>query len=200
MNNKWYISAFIFALAIIGISLEQVSVPNQEIVIQFTDVEVSSEETQDAIAVIKNQLQAIDVDNIQIQESGNGTLKITYYSDIEVSEIKELLSKESALTLEEDLYNKDITETPFEKDVAYEFDVYEIQESNDFIDTDGTIIESKSEIIRFFTPNAYVSSTKVDSKEENALEKLAYRIHRNIAIAINNAEYKIPEVRAGPLS
>lgn len=200
MNNKWYISAFIFALAILGISLEQVSVPNQEIVIQFTDVEVSSEETQDAIAIIKNQLQAIDVDNIQIQESGNGTLKITYYSDIEVSQIKEILSKENTVTLEHTPYNNDTTGTPSEKDLAYEFDVYEIQESNDFIDSDGTIIESKSEIIRFFTPNTYVSSAKVDSKEENAIEKLAYRIHRNIAIAIDDAEYKIPEVRAGPLS
>lgn len=200
MNNKWYISAFIFALAIIGISLEKVSVPNQEIVIQFTDVEVSPEETQDAIAVIKNQLQAIDVDNIQIQESGNGTLKITYYSDVEVSEIKEILSKGNTVTLGHTSYNNDTTGTPSEKDLTYEFDVYEIQESNDFIDTDGTIIESKSEIIRFFTPNAYVSSAKVDSKEENALEKLAYRIHRTIAIAINDAEYKIPEVRAGPLS
>ena len=59
MRNKWYVSALIFALAIVGISLEQVSVPNQEIVLQFADLEVTLDETQDAITQIKSQRSTI---------------------------------------------------------------------------------------------------------------------------------------------
>jgi len=97
MKNKWYISALIFVLAIVGINLEQVSVPNQEIVLQFIDVEVSLHETQDVIALVKSQLEAVAVDNIKIQDLGNGTLKITYYSDIAVSEIKKIVLGERNL-------------------------------------------------------------------------------------------------------
>ncbi len=203
MKNKWYISALIFVLAIIGISLEQASTPNQEIVVRFTDVEVTLDETENAIAIIKSQLQAIDVDNIQIQESGNGTLKITYYSDIDVSEIKKIFSNERSVALDHTSYDfdKEDTRFPSKKDLKpYQLDVYEIQDINDLIGFNGTVVDSKSEIIRFFTPDTYATNNKLDSKEKSELEKLAYKVYRNIAIAIDNAEYKIPEVRAGPIS
>lgn len=203
MKNKWYISALIFALAIVGISLDKVSVPNQEIVVQFADVEVTLAETQDAIALIKSQLQAVDVDNIQIQESGNGTLKITYYSDVEVDEIKKIFSRERGLALDHTSYDfgKDDTKFPFEKDLKnYQLDVYEIQDINELVDSSGTILELKSEIVRFSTPDGYATLSKIRSEEKNKTEKLAYVVQRNIAIAIDNSSYNIPEVRAGPIA
>ena len=37
-------------------------------------------------------------------------------------------------------------------------------------------------------------------KEKNKTEKVAYTIHRKIAIAIDDSSYNIPEVRAGPIT
>jgi len=201
MKNKWYISALIFVLAIVGINLEQVSVPNQEIVLQFIDVEVSLHETQDVIALVKSQLEAVAVDNIKIQDLGNGTLKITYYSDIAVSEIKKIVLGERNLVIDytSQDYDKEGTKFPSEKDLkGYQLDVYEIQEAYDLAGSSGNILESKSEIVRFFTPNAYASTAKQCGKRENKTKKLAYTVHKNIAIAIDDSSYKIPEVRAGP--
>ncbi len=203
MKNKWYISALIFALAIVGISLEQVSVPNQEIVLQFTDAEVTSHETQGAIAHVKSQLEAIDVDNIKIQELGNGTLKITYYSDIDVSEIKKIVTGERNVAVDYTSYNtnKEDTKLPSEKDTkTYQLDIYEIQDANDLVSSSGNVVELKSESIRFFTPDTYASINKLCSEGRNKAEKLAYIIHRNIAITIDDASYTIPEVRAGPIA
>lgn len=202
MKNKWFISALIFALAIVGISLEQASVPNQEIVLQFADVEVTLDETEEAIALVKSQLEALDVDNIQIQESGNGTLKITYYSDIHVSEIKKIFSGENGLAVNQTSFTtKDNSQFPPEEDVtSYQIDVYEIQKNVDSVGFTGNILEPKSEIIRFFTPDTYAAVRNQKEVEKNKTEKVAYTIHRKIAIAIDESSYNIPEVRAGPTS
>lgn len=201
MKNKWYVSAFIFALAIIGISLEQASVPNQEIVLQFSDLDVTVDETQDAITHIKSQLEALEVDNIQIQESRNGTLKITYYSDIDVSEVKKIFLGKVDVAIDHTLYDFDNknSEFPSKEDVKpYQLDVFEIQENIDFAGSSGNVLESKSETIRFFTPDTYASISKQQTEQKNKTEKLAYRVHRNSVIAIDDASYNIPEVRAGP--
>lgn len=203
MKNKWFISAFIFALAIVGISLEQASVPNQEIVLQFTDVEVTLDETEEAISLIKSQLEALDVANIQIQKSGNGALKITYYSDIHVSEIKKIVLKKRDVTVNQTLYTpaEDDSELPLKEEViSYQIDVHEIRKNVDIVGSSGNVLEPKSEIIRFFTPDVYAPVSKQKGVEKNKAEKLAYTIHSKNAIAIEDSSCHIPEVRAGPVS
>jgi len=202
MINKWFISVLIFALAVVGISLKQVAAPNQEIILQFADVEVTLDETQEAIALVKSQLEALDVDNIQIQESGNGTLKITYYSDIHVSEIKKLFSSESSLAVHQTPHTtEDSSKFPSEEDTtSYQIDVYEIQKNIDIVGSSGNILEPKSEIIRFFTPDSYAAISKQKEDEKNQAEKVAYTLHGKIAIAIDDSSYNIPEVRAGPIT
>ena len=74
MKNKWYISVLFFALVVIGLNLEKATVPNQEIVLQFTDVEVTLAESQDAIARVQSQLEHVGIDDIKIQDLGNGTV------------------------------------------------------------------------------------------------------------------------------
>ena len=176
MKNKWYISALVFALILVGINLEQASVPNQEIVLQFADAEITLDETQDVIALVKEQLETVAVDDIKIQDLGNGRLKITYYSDIAVSEIKKILSGETSVAIDyTQNTDKDDTKSPLDKDLkAYQFDVFEIQETNSLADSSGNVLESKSETIRFFTPDTYVFNGKQSCEEKNKTEKLAY--------------------------
>ncbi len=204
MNAKWYIGALIIILALVGVSLEQAAIPNQEIVVQFADEDVSSHEALETIAIVKKQLQAIGVDYIKIQETLDGRLKITYYSDIDVISIQKLFSQEEKLTLgySSSIQNSENNEFPFQKKSnSYDLDVYEIQKNSDLeAGFNGYVIEFELKSNRFFTPNVYFFTRKIDTEERNNFERVAYKFHKNIALAIETAEHSIPEVRAGPMS
>lgn len=203
MNSRWYISALIIILTLLGsiASEQQDSVPNQELVLQFAGVEVSTQDAQQTIAFVKEQLQTAGVENIQVQKQNDGQLKITYYSDSDVDYIKELLSKDCKLELGS-LSQDDQSNIPSEDDsIAYNLDVYEIQQGDDLSSLEGKLaLESKSENDRLINPNVFVSAEDIDVRELNRIVKVAYKFNRDIAIAINNRSLKIPEVRAGPTS
>lgn len=200
MNVKWYISTLIIILAFLGVNQEQISAPNQEIVLQFSDYEMSSVDAQNAVAVITSQLQSIGADNIHVQEERNGKLKITYFSDIDVASVKEVLSNQKSLELGYNSYNNSQGKSPSKKPSdTYNFDVFEIKSSTDFESGfDGYVINNKSENDRFSNPNVFASSNSISVKKKNQIDEVAFVVNRNIAIAIDNISYKIPEVRAGP--
>lgn len=203
MKSKWYISALILILTLFGaISQQQITVPNQEIVLQFTDASITSKDTQNTIAIVKRQLQDLGVSNIQVKETENGKLKISYYSDTDIASVKERFSKEKNLTLDYTFNNEneDSSKDPFDdKNITYNLDIYEIQNGSDVEwDLNGTsVVELKSESNRFSNPNIYAFINAVEINE--SIEKVAYKTYYNIAIAIDNTSHKIPEVRAGPL-
>jgi len=206
MKSRWYISVLIIILTLLGgvASQQQVCLPNQEIVLQFTGDEVTTDETLNAITIIKQQLLDIGVDNIQVAEQEDGQLKITYYSNIDVVRIKKLLSTDNDLDFNSKPYkkgNKPVKPSSNETLLSYNLDVYEIHNGNTGAsDLGGKLaLEQKPENIRFFNPNFYVPFNEVIAKENDKILKVAYIFQRNIAIAINNTPHKIPEVRAGPL-
>jgi len=201
MKTKWYLGALIIILTFLGISQEQYSVPNQEIVLQFTNDEVSSDEAQDAIAIIIEQLESIGINDTQVRDE-EGKLKITYYSDIDIASVKKTLSEDNTLELDYTNYNQNDSKPPIDENSNnYQLDVYEIQEGNDLeSDSNKYALEFKTENDRFFTPNVYVSVESTQVKEKNKIEYIAYNTYKNSAIAIENTLRKIPEVRAGPAS
>ena len=202
MKAKWYIGALLIILALVGVSLEQVAIPNQEIVVQFADEDVSSREARETIAIVRKQLQAIGVDYIKIQETLGGRLKITYYSDVDVISVQKLFSQDQKLTLgySSSIQNSGNNEFPFQKKSnSYNLDVYEIQKkSDDEAGFNGYVIEFELKSNRFFTPNVYFFKSQLDTEERNNFEKVAYEFHKNVALAIETDEHSIPEVRAGP--
>ncbi len=206
MNVKWYTSTlFITLLTLLGVAnLQHNNVPNQEIVLQFAIDEVTSKEALNVIAIVKEQLQTIGVDNIQIQKQENGQLKITYYSDADVASVKEIFSKEE-LELGYISYNekKKNTKSPSdENSISYNLDIYEIQNGNDAeLGLEGkSVLKLNHEYDRFSNPNVFISIGKIDDDESSSIVKVAYKLHKSIAIAIDNWSHTIPEVRAGPNS
>ncbi len=200
MNAKWYLSIFIIILTLLGVSLEQYSTPNQEIVVQFNNDEVSLFETQNTIAIVKKQLQDFGVDNIKVHEDVNGTLKITYHSEVDVASIQKLFSSKTNLDFGFTSNNsKESSNNPSDdKSNDYQLDVYEIQKSNETdSDFNGIVVDVRQKSDRFFKP-AVKSFNDFEVKEKNSTEKVAYIIQKNIAIAIDNSTHNIPEVRAGP--
>lgn len=202
MQSKGYFSILFVILALVGISWEHTSKPNQEVVVQFTSEDVSCDETQNAIAIVKLQLQGIGVENIQVIEEADGRLKITYYSNVDVAVVKSIISEGETLSLSDNslFNNEEQPELPASEDsVSYELNVSELHKSTDSdVDGDGFILELKPNNDRYFPPAVYYSHTEIDFRRKNTIEGVAYRLHRKTALLIDNASHNIPDVRAGP--
>jgi hypothetical protein len=182
-------------------SKQQATIPNQQIVLQFTSDTVTPDDTQNTIALVKQQLQTAGVTDIRVQQLQDGELKITYFSHADIASIKEVLSQDHALALGYVSHDDQQGNTPSDDHtIDYDFDIYEIQQGNDISELDRKLaLETKGEHDRFFNPNVLIAPEElaIDTKESS--DKAAYKFRRTIAIAIDNNSYKIPEVRAGPL-
>jgi len=200
MKVKWYLSTLVIILTLLGVGQQQITVPNQEIVVQFTD-EANFDVTQDAIEIVKTQLLNLGADNIQVIEE-ESSLRITYYSEVDVASIKELLSSKKSLDIGYSTFNKNQSPSNLpsrDNSNGYNLDVYEIQKGNEYdLDFDGFVLEQKPENPRYFSPNLYFSNSELDIKERHRFKEVKYLAQRNSAIATNNTTRKIPEVRAGP--
>ncbi|TXD84361.1 hypothetical protein ESY86_04615 [Subsaximicrobium wynnwilliamsii] len=206
MNSKWYISTLILVLCVLGISKQQRTiVPNQEIVLQFSNDEVDASLTEHAIANVKKQLHALGVLKINVSKPEAGLLKISYFSQLDVSAIKCLLSKEqhakngyafpSEKTSRGNGFPSEDNDTTY-----YELKVFELHQANEMdASINGKLaLESRSDKDRFFNPNDFVAvqvqiqDLQLPIKDNRLQTKLVN------AIAFDDLFQKIPEVRAGP--
>lgn len=179
--------------------MEQRTAPNQEIIITFSDTEANLSQSEHTITLVKNKLSSLEVDNIKVEQLDNGSLKVSYYSTIDVTEIKNKLSPTSSHTV----YNleNDNSDIPGENELAhYELDVYKIQDSTDMEGAAGVIVESKSESTRSSTVKVYASLHKLSERVATNQTQTAYNNHKRSDIAFINSFYNIPETRAGPFS
>lgn len=202
MRNKWFLGSLIVILAFIGISLEQNIVPNQEIIIKFSQEGISHKTAIEAIARVQSELEKIEASNINIEKSANGILKITYYSDIAVADVKKIFSK-SALLGQRIRYTSqnDKENLPPDTDVEnYYLDVFKIQDNNDLDGQMSAISESKSDTTRSSSINGHAYLKKPSTPDKKNIEQVAYQVYFTCALAIDTTSHKIPEVRAGPLS
>ncbi|WP_106794096.1 hypothetical protein [Aquimarina sp. Aq78] len=206
MKKKWYFGTLISALALLVVIQQQTVVPNQEIVLEFVNDDVTSLEAENAITSVKKQLQSIGVEYTRISKGlKNGKLKIAYYSDADVDYIKRILSEAQDVALDHVFYdqNEDNNQFPLNKNSKdYNLDVYEIQKSTDFdADFNGKyVLEVKHERDGYSGSNLYSFVKGIDTDYIDRLIKVAQKVNTNIAIAIDNTSHNIPEVRAGPIS
>ncbi len=202
VNWKWYIPVLIIALAFFGVSLEQSTLPNQEIVVQFNTENVSVSEAEQAIAEVTSQLKSIGVENVLVSKIQNGKLKVSYYSAKDVAAIKSLFGNQINLQLAGTDFNKtdDSSNIPFSKDAhIYKLDVVTIQQDyGTNLDLQGVLVVLKSAKDQYLKPVFTIPASEngVDLKQAVAL--VAFKNYRDISLLIDHTSYKIPEVRAGP--
>jgi len=204
MKTKKFLGAFVLIFSLLIISQQQFSIPNQEIVVQFTNDKVSLVEIQHTLAKVKKQLQTIGVEHIQVHESENGSLTITYFSAIDVVSIKKIISEDNAFQLGiASVFQKGTSnEAPSEKKSnTYKVEVYKIKKGDDSEkDLNGLALELKPEVDRFYKPNVYFLKIEIAVWKANKIEKVAYSIQKTIAVEIDNSSHNTPEVRAGPIA
>lgn len=178
---------------------EQTTIPNQEIVLEFDDVTLDSELQEHTVAYVKQQLIDAGSTELKVQELGNGLLKISYFSDSAVEDIKALLESgdSKSIALANPTNEK---RTPFEdQDIDYRLDVYEIQQSYELSDIEGQMtFETKWERDRSIHSNHNFINPDNDDLQLVSNITVAYKASVNVTIAIDDRSRDIPEVRAGP--
>jgi hypothetical protein len=199
MNAKWCVSTLIIILALFGLSQEQSKASNQQIVLQFTDVELASESAHDdVLAAITKKLQVLGVDAIEIIENDGRQLSIRYYSDVDAIRVEEFLSQEDQLSLtNEDEFPSDYPKEQLpEKYNLVVSDLLQQAEGGFKLQANLVLIQ-KQDYSRFYSPVTLHYKNTIVFKQETVVN-VAFKINRNIAIAIDNTSPIIPEVRAGP--
>lgn len=175
------------------------SVPNQQIVVQFSDAHITLDETENAIKAIQSKLQIIGASSIQVGQDQKGQLKITYYSDSDIHQIEKTLSNQEYLKL---ALNKDNSKTfPEQKDTKdYKLNVSEIQpdQSNDWGFKGVQVSELNHKSDRFNNLDHNSSNFLIQAKLLDQLAKTVVRFNNNRNLVLDKISYKIPEVRAGP--
>jgi len=196
MNSKWYISTLFLILFIcFGAFQEQVAIPNQEIVLEFVDGKINKKEIKNAVADVKEKLVKAGVSNITIQETTNGTLKISYYSAIPIDNIKEALILENQFALNKNSENKQ-DQLP---STTYNIDIYELTNEIDATNlNDKYILEIKYLTERSTTTPTFASIRHLEIAKANQLFKTAYNTYKNNPLTKDRTSYTEPEVRAGP--
>ena len=204
VNCKWYIPLLLIALAFVGVSWEQSTLPNQEIVVQFHTNSVSEVEAKQAISNITSQLKSIGVEDFQISEIQNGTLKVTYYSAKDIAIIKNLFAApihfQSCSTAGG---NTDVpAEFPSaENPNAYQVNVLKIQKDSRIdLGFQGLPVEIKSTTDQYLNPIMSLGVPEATFSFKKCFGNVAFKNYRSISLLIDTASHKIPEVRAGPLS
>lgn len=182
--------------------LEPNTVPNQQIVIQFSNDTITIADTEDTIEAIQNKLQSIGVTQIQIGQSKTGQLRITYFSEEDVADIQKALfnAEDFQVAYSPSVQSsKDFPNVPKVKD--YELNVSEIKTSTsntwDFEGTEVATFNPKSDHSN--TLKVHNSGNQVSSELNNHVINTIVEAYKVAAIVSNNSSYKIPEVRAGPM-
>ena len=202
MKTKWYISTFIIVFTLLGICHTNISLPNQDIIVEFNDDKVTNDQSQNAIASIKQQLQDFGVDNIQVRQVSNGNFRIVYHSSVAVESIKMALSSSENITKDISSFNLNHQKQSSDNNQKhYNLDVYEIQGiSVDFDLTGSLTLETKYVYDRLVNSIDYSNVVDVNETIGDETLQIDFKRNRAIVLTIENTSHAIPEVRAGPNS
>lgn len=196
MKSKWYFSTLFLIFACFFALNQEISIPNQEIVLEFSDVRINEKDVKNTITDVKEKLLKIGVSNIKVLETENGTLKISYYSLVNIDNIKEVLLNENQLALNKNSEKQEKDNLPSD----YSIDIYELTNEIDELNLDDKLIFETKPISNRFTSNKIYTSLKRDLEihKANQLYKTAFKLTKNDSFSKKNSSYSEPEVRAGP--
>lgn len=202
MKTKLHFGLITVLLAFLITFFEQNSVPNQQIVIQFSNDAISVADTEHTIESIQNKLQSIGVTQIHIGQSKSGQLRITYFSKEDVADIKKALFNAEDFHFAYNALGHPSKDFPNDYNVTdYELNVSEIKTSTsntwDFEGTEVAEFNPKSDHSN--TLKVHDSGNQVYSELNNHIINTIVEAYKVAAILSNNSSYKIPEVRAGPM-
>lgn len=202
MQTKWYLRSFLFLVVLVGLTLEQIEQPNQQIVVEFAGDNISLSNAQNTIAAVTNKLQAIGAKSIKVQQSANGVLTISYYSTIDTEAVKGMLSsnKEALEGVASDSSFPNKQAPPLDTSSVYKLDVYEIQQQYDIKpDLNGLVLTFEGKTHRYFIAKVYGAIGGNQIAQQNKITTVSLIAQGAVSLVLTDFSYKIPQVRAGPI-
>lgn len=201
MNAKWCVSTLLIFLALLGLSQQHKKASNQQIFLEFTNVEIASENMrEEALSTITKKLLSLGVKAIEIIENDGNQINIRYYSDIDANDVKKFLLNESLLSWTEDPQIP--SEFPKEEiPEKYCLVVYDLQQqSPKTLDLNGNLVlTQEDDQIGMAGPGPVILHYDYPLVlRPRDYDKIALKAYEDIAFAIDNISQEIPEVRAGP--
>lgn len=195
MKAKWYICTLFLIFISLGAFQEQVSTPNQEIILEFVDTQINQKNIETTIAQVKQKLLKVGVANIKIDKTQNGSLKISYYSIVDIDNIKKELAKKHNLVLNKNSHHKE-----GDKDASdYNISIHKITNQTDVSNSDYKFVfENKNQSDRFTTYNFNALLKKTEQYKAKQHFKTSYRINKSNTFIKDRTLNKAIEARAGP--
>ncbi|MDC1198502.1 hypothetical protein N8Z99_00830 [Flavobacteriaceae bacterium] len=202
MQTKWYLRSFLILVVLVGLTLEQIAQPNQQIVVEFAGDNISLSNAQKTLAAVTNKLQAIGAKSIKVEQSASGVLTISYYSTIDTEAVKGMLSsnKEAleGVASDSSFPNKQVP--PFDTSSVYKLDVYEIQQQYDIKpDLNGLVLTFEGKTHRYFIAKVYGAIGGNQIAQQNKITTVSLIAQGAVSLLLTEFSYKIPQVRAGPI-
>ena len=202
MQTKWYLRSFVILVVLIGLTLEQIAQPNQQIVVEFAGDSISLSNAQNTIAAVTNKLHDIGAKSIKVKQSANGVLTISYYSTIDTEAVKGMLSsnKEVLEGVASDSSSPKNQAPPFDTSSVYKLDVYEIQQQYDIKpDLNGLVLTFEGKTHRYFIAKVYGVIGGNQIAQQNKITTVSFIAQGAVSLVLTDFSYKIPQVRAGPI-
>ena len=202
MQTKWYLRSFVILVVLIGLTLEQIAQPNQQIVVEFAGDSISLYNAQNTIAAVTNKLHDIGAKSIKVKQSANGVLTISYYSTIDTEAVKGMLSsnKEVFEGVASNHSSPKNQAPPFDTSSVYKLDVYEIQQQYDIKpDLNGLVLTFEGKTHRYFIAKVYGAIGGNQIAQQNKITTVSLIAQGAVSLLLTEFSYKIPQVRAGPI-
>ncbi|MFK7831932.1 MAG: hypothetical protein AB8B52_01535 [Winogradskyella sp.] len=203
MKSKLHFGLIVVLLTFLVTFLEQSTLPNQQIVVQFTASVNNSEKTENAIEAIQEQLEGIGATQIKIGQQNHGQYTITYYSASNIEDIQNILFNVNDFKIDDETSNNQSDHFPENQSLKdYELNISEIKTSTSVSwDVEGTqVAEINQKTDHSNTLKVNTSASQPSTKKNNATISNAILVKHNVAIVRDYHAYQIPEVRAGPLA
>jgi len=202
MQKKWYLRSFVILVVLVGLTLEQIAQPNQQIVVEFAGDSISLYNAQNTIAAVTNKLHDIGAKSIKVKQSANGVLTISYYSTIDTEAVKGMLSsnKEVFEGVASNHSSPKNQAPPFDTSSVYKLDVYEIQQQYDIKpDLNGLALTFEGKTHRYFIAKVYGAIGGNQIAQQNKITTVSLIAQGAVSLLLTEFSYKIPQVRAGPI-
>jgi hypothetical protein len=202
MQTKWYLRSFLILVVLVGLTLEQIAQPNQQIVVEFAGDNISLSNAQKTLAAVTNKLQAIGAKSIKVEQSASGVLTISYYSTIDTEAVKGMLSsnKEVFEGVASNHSSPKNQAPPFDTSSVYKLDVYEIQQQYDIKpDLNGLALTFEGKTHRYFIAKVYGAIGGNQIAQQNKITTVSLIAQGAVSLLLTEFSYKIPQVRAGPI-
>ena len=185
MKTKYYFSGLIVLVLFFVVSQQRISVPNQEVRFQFSEV-VSSQGIKNTLQEVKLQLRDLGASNISVSRDSNGDLKLNYFSNQAVLKVQALID--------------DLSDTSNNANVQLE--ISEINTSTPVSSgfDHKIFIEQKSEFDRSGNSNVYTALQPIKYKDIAVAIQNTVALIQNKVLCLSNTLHNIPEVRAGPFT